>query len=120
CRRSPPQLTGEFGLTRSSWARHRAHTLSFPARCEDNLLLLLKAFYKFGVEGIRTLYLFNAIEALSQVSYDPASGDDGIRTHYLFSAIEALSQLSYVPVVSSMIIEEARFVKIATLQFRNR
>ena len=26
-----------------------------------------------GVEGIRTLYLFNAIEALSQVSYDPES-----------------------------------------------
>jgi hypothetical protein len=32
-----------------------------------------KPYTHDGVEGIRTLYLFNAIEALSQVSYDPAS-----------------------------------------------
>lgn len=68
-----------------------------------------------GADGIRTHYLFNAIEALSQLSYSPVAisnfilqygkfetcnypgGADGIRTHYLFSAIEALSQLSYGP-----------------------
>jgi hypothetical protein len=32
-----------------------------------------KPYGNCGVEGIRTLYLFNAIEALSQVSYDPES-----------------------------------------------
>gem|GEM_PF-4617025 len=53
-----------------------------------------------GADGIRTHYLFNAIEALSQLSYSPIvliSGAEGTRTLYLFSAIEALSQLSYGP-----------------------
>ena len=66
------RLTGEFGLMRSSSARRRASTLSFPTRYEDDLLLLLSAVgYRSGDEGTRTLYLFSAIEALSQLSYVP-------------------------------------------------
>ena len=61
-----------------------------------------------GPEGIRTLDLFNAIEARSQLRHRPVyacfargllprCGDEGIRTPGLYSAIVALSQLSYIP-----------------------
>jgi hypothetical protein len=70
-----------------------------------------------GAEGIRTPYLLNAIQALSQLSYSPThlgdsfshphgtclfgmDGAEGIRTPGLISAIDALSQLSYSPLPS--------------------
>jgi hypothetical protein len=113
---SPAQLPGEFGLVwHSPWVPlpgfHpglcRASTWSFPARCEDSLLLLFTAFFTAelgGPGGTRTLGLLNAIETRSQLRHGPRQRDgaEGIRTPDLYSAIVALSQLSYSPTMLSL------------------
>jgi hypothetical protein len=46
-----------------------------------------------GARRNRTADLFNAIEALSQLSYDPAGSSNRIREHYRFRAIILLLAL---------------------------
>ena len=71
-----------------------ACTLSFPTRCEDDLLLPLNAISDLRLQI--SDFVFLQSEIINLKSAIPC-GADGIRTHYLFNAIEALSQLSYSP-----------------------
>ena len=47
------------------------------------------------LEGLEPSTFPNAIGTVSQISYECGAG--GTRTLYLFNAIEALSQMSYSP-----------------------